>query len=65
MLCMTLENMRHDLRTPIIVIKGYLDYLRDNLPQGKVSNNVLFTTFERMSQSIMRLERYVECIKDI
>lgn len=90
MLCMTLENMRHelylnnqklwqllderkaltssvshDLRTPITVIKGYLDYLRYNLPQGKVSNDVLFTTLERMSQSTMRLERYVECIKDI
>ena len=45
-------SVSHDLRTPITVLKGYLDYF-------------LLTTLKSMAHSSARLERYVECIQDI
>ena len=74
-LCSTLElldqrkaltaSVSHDLRTPITVLKGYLDYLLKNLPEKRVSDDVLLTTLKSMAHSSARLERYVECIQDI
>lgn len=58
-------SVSHDLRTPITVLKGYLDYLLKNLPEKRVSDDVLLTTLKSMAHSSARLERYVECIQDI
>lgn len=58
-------SVSHDLRTPITVLKGYLDYLLKNLPEKRVSDDVLLTTLKNMAHSSARLERYVECIQDI
>ncbi len=58
-------SVSHDLRTPITVLKGYLDYLLKNLPEKRVSDDVLLTTLKSMAHSSARLERYAECIQDI
>ncbi|MCB6567700.1 hypothetical protein LI169_21850, partial [Desulfovibrio desulfuricans] len=39
-------SVSHDLRTPITVLKGYLDYLLKNLPEKRVSDDVLLTTLK-------------------
>lgn len=58
-------SVSHDLRTPITVIKGYLDYLDRSLNRGRLTEDMLKTTLQNMTQAAERLERYVECVKDI
>ena len=58
-------SVAHDLRTPITVLKGYLDYLKKNVPQGKLTNEALMETVSNMQEAVGRLERYVECVRDI
>ena len=58
-------SMAHDLRTPITVIKGYLDYLSVNLVAGQAVNDVHLMTITKMQEATARLQRYVDCIKDV
>ena len=58
-------SVAHDLRTPITVLKGYLDYLKKSVPQGKLTNEALIETVSNMQEAVGRLERYVECVRDI
>ena len=44
-------SVSHDLRTPITVLKGYLDYLLKNLPEKRVSDDVLLTTLKSMAKN--------------
>lgn len=55
----------HDLRTPLTVLKGYSDFLRQYVPQGKVSGQKLLSTLDTMSQHIERLEKYVTSMSEI
>ena len=55
----------HDLRTPITVLKGYLDYLEKNIPQDKLTEDMLFDTVSSMQGAVNRLELYVESVRDI
>lgn len=48
----------HDLRTPLTVLRGYTDFLKNYLPQGKVSQEKLLSTISTMSGHIDRLEKY-------
>ncbi|MBS7526216.1 HAMP domain-containing histidine kinase [Fusibacter paucivorans] len=48
----------HDLRTPLTVLRGYTDFLKNYLPQGKVSKEKLLSTISTMSGHIDRLEKY-------
>lgn len=56
-------SVSHDLRTPITVLKGYLEYLGKN--GSKISSETLSATVQSMTRSTERLERYVSCIRDI
>ena len=58
-------SVSHDLRTPITVLKGYLDYLEKNIPQDKLTEDMLFDTVLSMQGAINRLELYVESVRDI
>lgn len=58
-------SVAHDLRTPITVLKGYLDYLQKNIPQDKVTEEMLLETVSSMQGAVSRLEHYVECVRDI
>lgn len=58
-------SVSHDLRTPITVLKGYLDYLEKNIPQDKLTEDMLFDTVSSMQGAINRLELYVESVRDI
>lgn len=58
-------SVAHDLRTPITVLNGYLDYISKYLPQGKLTEQGIMDTVEAMQGATGRLERYVDCVKDI
>lgn len=58
-------SVSHDLRTPITVINGYLDYLTKVLKKGTVTETILQSTLGNMTIAVERLERYVDCVKDI
>lgn len=58
-------SISHDLRTPITVINGYLDYLERSIERESLTSEVLQTTVKNMTGAVKRLERYVECVKDI
>ena len=58
-------SVSHDLRTPITVLKGYLDYLEKNIPQEKLTEDMLFDTVSSMQGAVNRLELYVEGVRDI
>lgn len=57
-------SIAHDLRTPITIIKGYVEYLLKNLSGGitrKKEEQVLHHLFS----AAMRLERYTESVRNI
>ena len=58
-------SVSHDLRTPITVIRGYLDYLEQAEEKGVLTRELWRTTLTAMRQSGQRLERYVDCIQDV
>lgn len=55
----------HDLRTPLTVVKGYVDVLSRFIPEGKISQEKLLNTLETVSEQIDRLENYSNTMKNI
>ncbi|MDK2952577.1 MAG: two-component system, OmpR family, lantibiotic biosynthesis sensor histidine kinase NisK/SpaK [Kosmotogales bacterium] len=55
----------HDLRTPITVLRGYSDFLKNYLPQGKISEEKLISTISTMTGHISRLENYVQMMNEV
>lgn len=58
-------SISHDLRTPITVVNGYLDYLEKSMERKMLTEELLQTTIKNMAEAMSRLERYVDCVKDI
>ena len=58
-------SVAHDIRTPITVLKGYLDYLEKNIPQDKLTEDMLLDTVYSMQGAVTRLEKYVDCVRNI
>lgn len=58
-------SVAHDIRTPITVLKGYLDYLEKMIPQDKLTEDMLLDTVSSMQGAINRLEQYVDCVRDV
>ena len=53
----------HELRTPITVIKGYTEFLKENLE--KVESIRRSQAIQAISRSVFRLERLIEGVADI
>ena len=58
-------SVAHDIRTPITVLKGYLDYLEKMIPQDKLTEDMLLDTVYSMQGAVNRLEQYVDCVRDV
>lgn len=58
-------SVAHDIRTPITVLKGYLDYLEKMIPQDKLTEDMLLDTVSSMQGAVNRLEQYVDCVRDV
>lgn len=55
----------HDLRTPLTVLRGYTDFLREYIPEGRIAEDKMLATLSTMSGHIERLERYSNTMKEI
>ena len=58
-------SVAHDLRTPITVLRGYLDFLEKNTLTDKLTEEMLTDIIFSMQGAVLRLERYVECVRDV
>lgn len=58
-------SVAHDLRTPVTVLKGYLDYLEKSISQDKLTDDELLDTVLSMQGAVTRLEQYAECVRNI
>ena len=58
-------SVAHDIRTPITVLKGYLEYLEKGIPQGFLTEEMLMDTVGSMQGAVNRLERYVESVQNL
>lgn len=52
----------HDLRTPLTVLKGHASMLLDNVPQGNITADEIVSEVTAMSNSIARMEKYVDAM---
>lgn len=58
-------SIAHDIRTPITIIEGYTEYLQRNLNSGKTDEETITRTLSNLYKSTVRLERYVDSVRDI
>ncbi len=58
-------SVAHDLRNPISIIKGYLEFLQENMKAGKLAEPKLACTLSNMELTTNRLARYTDSIRDI
>lgn len=55
----------HDIRTPITVMKGYVELLEKYIPEGKVSKEKESEILEMMGAQVTRLENYAVSMSSI
>lgn len=55
----------HDLRTPLTILRGYTDFLKQYVPEGKVDERKLTSTLGLMAGQLDRLERFTNTMRDI
>ena len=55
----------HDLRTPLSVLKGYVEYLIRYYPKGKLSQEKVMETLEDLSEQTRRIEDFSNTMKNI
>lgn len=55
----------HDIRTPLTVMKGYVELLIKYYPVGKISEEKLLTTLELMKGQVERIYTFSETMKEI
>ena len=55
----------HDLRTPLSVLKGYVEYLIRYFPKGKLSDKKIMETLEDLEEQTNRIESFANTMKDI
>lgn len=67
-------SLAHDLRTPLTVLKGYLEYLesaclKDTSQKEETVLKLPYDSFHTavcgMGEAVRRLEQYVSCLRDI
>lgn len=55
----------HDIRTPLTVIRGYTEFLRKYVPQGKVSQELLLEKLDTMQYQEERLLRFSNTMTEL
>lgn len=55
----------HDIRTPLTVMKGYLQTLERFYPKGKISEEKLMEQLHILSEQVGRMEEFAETMKQL
>lgn len=55
----------HDLRTPLTVLHGYIDFLEKYYPEGKVGEEKLMETLAMMDRQVLRLRRFGDTMRSV
>lgn len=55
----------HDMRTPLTVLKGYVELLQQYVPDGRIPEEKLLNVLSMMNRQVTRLERYTQKMNDI
>lgn len=58
-------SVAHDLRTPITVMKGYSEYLKQNLSKGSLSQEDMKEILSYIENAAGRLEAYADSVHNI
>lgn len=58
-------SVAHDLRNPITIIKGYTEYLQENLEYKDLSNEKIIEIINNINKTTERLENYTNSIRAI
>ena len=53
----------HDLRTPLTVLHGYIDFLYKYYPQGMIREEKLMDTLRMMDRQVVRLKKFGDTMK--
>ena len=58
-------SVAHDLRNPIAILAGYVEYLQLGLGKGGVSRRRLATIADRLEDTVNRLSQYTESVRHL
>lgn len=58
-------SVAHDLRNPIAIVEGYVEYMQQCLASGSLNNEELQHTLSNLAITSKRLERYTDYIRDL
>ena len=58
-------SVAHDLRNPIAIIAGYVEYIQQSLSSGKLNKEKLEHALFNLATASKRLERYTDYIRDL
>lgn len=58
----TQHILAHDIRTPLTVTKGYVEILREYMPEKKLSEEKIQETIECIHRNIVRIESFVNVV---
>lgn len=55
----------HDLRTPLTVLQGYIDFLTKYIPEGKITTEKTLSTLSTMDDYLKRLTKFTETMSSL
>ncbi len=58
-------SVAHDLRNPIAIVEGYVEYMQQCLADGSLSGEELRHTLSNLAITAKRLEQYTDYIRDL
>ena len=58
-------SVAHDLRNPIAIVEGYVEYLQQCLADGNLNDGELRHTLSNLAITAKRLEHYTDYIRDL
>ena len=58
-------SVAHDLRNPIAIVEGYVEYMQQGLASGSLNNEELHHALYNLAITSKRLERYTDYVRDL
>ena len=58
-------SVAHDLRNPIAIVEGYVEYMQQCLADGNLNDEELGHTLSNLAVTAKRLEHYTDYIRDL